>query len=143
MKKYSGWQHIGDKEWQKVSIENVKDMIERDFHHASIIIWGVRINESQDNHNFYKETNEMAHKLDKTRQTGGVRYIVGSELLEDVYTVNDFNYDGKADPIRAQKCITRLDKNVPYMITEYNGHMFPTKMQDCEERTIEHTKKTL
>ena len=136
-----GWQHIGDKAWQKVSVENVKDMIERDFHHASIIIWGVRINESQDNHDFYTETNEVAHKLDKTRQTGGVRYIVGSELLEDVYTMNDFNLDGVADPIRAQKCVTRLDKNVPYMITEYNGHMFPTKMHDCEERTIEHTRR--
>lgn len=136
-----GWQHIGDKEWQKVAIENVKDMIERDFHHASIIIWGVRINESQDNHNFYKETNKVAHKLDKTRQTGGVRYIMGSELLEDVYTMNDFNCDGVHDPIRAQKFVTKLDKNVPYMITEYNGHMFPTKMQDSEERLIEHAKR--
>ncbi len=136
-----GWQHIGGKEWQKISIENVKDMIERDFHHASIIIWGVRINESQDNHNFYKKTNKTAHKLDETRQTGGVRYITGSELLEDVYTVNDFNYDGIADPIKAQKNVTKLDKNVPYMITEYNGHMFPAKMQDCEERLIEHTKR--
>ena len=136
-----GWQHIGDKDWQKVSIENVKDMIERDFHHASIIIWGVRINESQDNHSFYKETNKVAHKLDKTRQTGGVRYIMGSELLEDVYTMNDFNCDGVNDPIRAQKFVTKLDKNVPYMITEYNGHMFPTKMQDSEERLIEHTKR--
>ncbi|CRF31935.1 Beta-galactosidase [Brachyspira suanatina] len=136
-----GWQHIGDKKWQSVSIENVKDMIERDFHHASIIIWGVRINESQDNHSFYKETNKKAHELDKTRQTGGVRYLVGSELLEDVYTMNDFNYDGVADPIRAPKFVTKLDKNVPYMITEYNGHMFPTKMQDCEERLIEHTKR--
>lgn len=136
-----GWQHIGDKDWQKVSIENVKDMIERDFHHASIIIWGVRINESKDNHSFYKETNKVAHKLDKTRQTGGVRYIMGSELLEDVYTMNDFNCDGVNDPIRAQKFVTKLDKNVPYMITEYNGHMFPTKMQDSEERLIEHTKR--
>ncbi|MEI0796825.1 glycoside hydrolase family 2 TIM barrel-domain containing protein [Brachyspira intermedia] len=136
-----GWQHIGDKQWQKVAVENVKDMIERDFHHTSIIIWGVRINESQDNHSFYKETNKTAHELDKTRQTGGVRYLVGSELLEDVYTMNDFNYDGVADPLRAQKFVTKLDKNVPYMITEYNGHMFPTKMQDCEERLIEHTKR--
>ncbi|TVL62753.1 beta-D-galactosidase [Brachyspira hyodysenteriae] len=136
-----GWQHIGDKKWQSVSIENVKDMIERDFHHASIIIWGVRINESQDNHSFYKETNKKAHELDKTRQTGGVRYLMGSELLEDVYTMNDFNYDGVADPLRAQKFVTKLDKNVPYMITEYNGHMFPTKMQDCEERLMEHTKR--
>ena len=76
-----GWQHIGDKNWQKISIENVKDMIERDFHHTSIIMWGVRINESQDNHSFYKETNRVAHKLDKTRPTGGVRYVIGSEFL--------------------------------------------------------------
>lgn len=27
------------------------------------------------------------------------------------------------------------------MITEYNGHMFPTKMQDQEERLVEHTKR--
>ena len=124
-----------------VRSSNVRDMIERDFHHPSIIIWGVRINESQDNHSFYKETNKVAHKLDKTRQTGGVRYIMGSELLEDVYTMNDFNCDGVNDPIRAQKFVTKLDKNVPYMITEYNGHMFPTKMQDSEERLIEHTKR--
>ena len=136
-----GWQHIGDKNWQKISIENVKDMIERDFHHTSIIMWGVRINESQDNHSFYKETNRVAHKLDKTRPTGGVRYVIGSEFLEDVFTVNDFNYDGKETPIKAQKFITKLNKNVPYMITEYNGHMFPTKMQDNEERLAEHTKR--
>lgn len=136
-----GWQHIGDKNWQKVSIENVKDMIERDFHHTSIIMWGVRINESKDNHNFYKETNKLARKLDKTRPTGGVRYIIGSEFLEDVFTVNDFNYDGKASPLKAQKFVTKQNKNLPYMITEYNGHMFPTKMQDNEERLAEHTKR--
>ncbi len=136
-----GWQYIGDKDWQKVAIDNVVDMIERDFHHPSIYIWGVRINESQDNHSFYKETNSVAHRLDKTRPTGGVRYIKGSELLEDVYTYNDFKHTGNNDPIDSQRFVTKLDKNVPYMITEYNGHMFPTKMQDCEERLLEHTER--
>ena len=136
-----GWQHIGNEDWKMISIENVKDMIERDFHHPSIIIWGVRINESQDNHNFYTRTNKVAHSIDNTRATGGVRYITGSEFLEDVYTMNDFNYDGMEAPLRNQKSVTKLDKNVPYMITEYNGHMFPTKMQDSEERLIEHTKR--
>jgi beta-galactosidase len=65
-------------------------MIERDWNHPSIIIWGVRINESQDDHDFYVETNALARSLDTTRQTGGVRYITESELLEDVYTMNDF-----------------------------------------------------
>ena len=49
----AGWQHIGDKEWQNKSIENVQNMIERDWNHPSIILWGVRINESPDNHEFY------------------------------------------------------------------------------------------
>ena len=48
-------------------------MIERDWNHLSIILWGVRINESPDNHEFYLRTNQMAHQLDSTRQTGGVR----------------------------------------------------------------------
>lgn len=134
-----GWQHIGNKAWQEISIQNLEDMIERDFHHPSIIIWGVRINESPDNHSFYKKTNEISKKKDKTRQTGGVRCIEGSELLEDVYMMNDFNYNGLRDPIRSQKEVTKLDYNVPYMITEYNGHMYPTKMQDGEERQMEHT----
>jgi beta-galactosidase len=79
-----GWQHIGDADWQQESIENVRRMIERDWNHPSIIIWGVRINESQDSHDFYAETNRLARELDSTRQTGGVRYLTESELLEDV-----------------------------------------------------------
>ena len=86
----AGWQHIGDKEWQNKSIENVQNMIERDWNHPSIILWGVRINESPDNHDFYLKTNQVAHQLDSTRQTGGVRKFVEGEFLEDVYTMNDF-----------------------------------------------------
>ena len=37
-----------------------------------IILWGVRINESQDDDVFYRETNRVAHELDDTRATGGV-----------------------------------------------------------------------
>ena len=59
-------------------------MITRDWHHPSIVIWGVRINESQDDHDFYIRTNRLAHELDTTRPTGGARYLLQSELLEDV-----------------------------------------------------------
>jgi beta-galactosidase len=85
-----GWQHIGDKAWQAEAIENVRRMITRDWNHPSIVLWGVRINESQDSRDFYLETNRLAHELDSTRQTGGVRYITESEFLEDVYTINEF-----------------------------------------------------
>jgi beta-galactosidase len=80
-----GWQHIGDQAWQDISVDNVRRMIRRDWNHPSIILWGVRINESKDNHDFYTRTNAMAHSLDPTRQRGGIRYFQESEFLEDVH----------------------------------------------------------
>ncbi len=52
-----GWQHIGDKAWQDLAVRNVGEMIRRDWNHPSIVLWGVRINESMDNHDFYTRTN--------------------------------------------------------------------------------------
>ncbi|WP_064712254.1 glycoside hydrolase family 2 protein [Rhizobium bangladeshense] len=146
-----GWQHIGDADWQKESIENVRRMIERDWNHPSIVIWGVRINESQDNHDFYVETNRLARELDSTRQTGGVRYLTESELLEDVYTMNDFILGNEELPganrprtvLRGQQENTGLSHKVPYLITEFNGHMHPTKIYDQEQRQAEHVRRHL
>ena len=39
-------------------------MIRRDWNHPSIVLWGVRINESADNHEFYTRTNGLARELD-------------------------------------------------------------------------------
>jgi len=122
-----GWQHIGDESWKQVSIDNVGRMIRRDWNHPSIILWGVRINESQDDHNFYIRTNALAHALDGTRQTGGIRYFQESEFLEDVFTMNDFGF-----PLQKP--------NHPrYLNTEFVGHTFPTKTTDDNERQREHT----
>jgi beta-galactosidase len=122
----SGWQHIGDEKWQALVLQELRAMIERDRNHPSIILWGVRINESPDNDEFYTNTNKLAHDLDPTRQTGGVRCFVGSSFLEDVYTYNDFS-NTVIEPVET-----------PYLITEFAGHMFPTKMWDHEERLIDH-----
>src|SRR5207248_1552919 len=88
-----GWQHIGDEAWKQVALNDVRDMIVRDRNHPCIVLWGVRINESNDDHDFYTRTNELARRLDPTRQTGGIRFNYESELLEDVFTMNDFGYD--------------------------------------------------
>ena len=131
-----GWQHIGDNDWQDQAVKNVEEMVLQYRNHPSIIIWGVRINESPDNHDFYVRTNETAHRLDPTRQTGGVRNFSRSELLEDVYTYNDFFHDGKKAGCEPKADITsNMDK--PYLITENNGHMFPTKSFDNEDRRLE------
>ena len=121
-----GWQHIGDKAWQDLAVRNVEEMVRRDWNHPAIVLWGVRINESQDNHDFYVRTNTVAHEIDDSRQTGGVRYIRESELLEDVFTLNDFGF-----PL--------MEPNHPlYLNTEFNGHMFPTKSYDNVDRVMEH-----
>ena len=133
-----GWQHIGGEEWQKQVLQDVEKMITRDRNHPSIVIWGVRINESMDHHELYSQTNALARKLDPTRQTGGVRYLQKSDFLEDVYTMNDFAHKGDNIGLRDQKEVTGLDHYVPYMVTEYNGHMYPTKKFDKEERVMEH-----
>lgn len=121
-----GWQHIGDNDWQGISLRDLEAMIVRDRNHPSIVIWGVRINESQDNEAFYRATNALARQLDPTRQTGGVRYFQNSQFLEDVFTFNDFS-NSVQEP-----------EHQPHLITEFNGHMFPTKSWDQEERLIEH-----
>ena len=132
-----GWQHIGDEKWQEQAVKNVEEMVLQYRNHPSIILWGVRINESPDNEELYTKTNEAAHRLDPTRQTGGVRNFRFSQLLEDVYTYNDFIHNGRLPGCEPKRNITP-DKNKGYMITEYCGHMFPTKPFDCEEHRLEH-----
>ncbi len=122
-----GWQHIGDEAWKQLSIDNVRRMIRRDWNHPSIILWGVRINESDDDHDFYTRTNALAHQLDPTRQTGGIRDRQNSEFLEDVFTMNDFGF-----PLKPP--------NHPrYLNTEFVGHTYPAKTIDNVERLTEHT----
>ncbi|MEM1238196.1 MAG: glycoside hydrolase family 2 TIM barrel-domain containing protein, partial [Pseudomonadota bacterium] len=146
-----GWQHIGDADWKEASLENLRAMVERDWNHPSIILWGTRINESADNDAFYERTNTLCRALDSTRQTGGVRCISESTMLEDVYTMNDFILGAEAlpganhprMPIRNQRAVTGLKQDVPYLITEYGGHMYPTQADEGEERQIAHVKTHL
>lgn len=132
-----GWQHIGDEEWKQRACDHVREMVTQYRNHPSIILWGVRINESQDDDAFYSETNRIAHELDPFRQTGGVRYIKKSHLLEDVYTYNDFLHNGRTKGLDRKKDVTS-DTGAPYLVTEFNGHMFPTKPFDDEEHRLVH-----
>jgi beta-galactosidase len=124
-----GWQHVGDAQWQDAEVRNVAEMILRDGNHPSIVLWGVRVNESADDHEFYSRTNSAARALDGSRPTGGTRYQYESELLEDVFTMNDFGF-----PLRPP--------NHPlYLNTEFCGHMYPTKQQDSLERVLEQVRR--
>lgn len=132
-----GWQNIGDDAWKEQAVINTREMVSQYRNHPSIILWGVRINESVDCDELYLRTNKEAHDLDPYRQTSGVRYLKKSSLLEDVYAFNDFSHNGKTSGCEPKKNITP-DMDKPYFISEYNGHMFPTKAYDSELHRQEH-----
>ncbi len=135
------WQHLGEGEWRENCLQNIRDMVVRDRSHPSVVMWGVRVNEGQDCDEFYAETNALARKLDPTRQTGGVRNMPRSHLLEDVYTYNDFSHAGGAVRLLPPALVTGF--KAPYLVTEHNGHMYPTKSFDREEIRREHALRHL
>ena len=131
-----GWQHIGTNEsWRNQCIENTKNMVLTERHHPSLILHGVRIDESIDDHELYEKTNEIAHKFDKYRQTIGVRNFTNSELLEDVYGYNDFVCDSLKIGLINPKKVKHQNKG--YLVTEYMGHMDPVKPTSDEQKRVE------
>ncbi len=119
-----GWQHIGDEAWQEVYKSNVREMIIRDRNHPSVVTWGVRVNESRDNHDFVTSSVAIAKELDPTRPTHGVRRgddYERSEKIEDLYTVN-YQYP-------------EIPRYTPYIITEHSvdwdGDGYPWSKDDA------------
>ena len=132
-----GWQHIGDNSWKAQAVENTREMVLQYRNHPSIILWGVRINESQDDDCFYARTNVLCRELDPSRATSGVRYIEKSSLLEDVYSYNDFSHTGSNPGCKPKRSVTP-DTGKALIISEHNGHMFPTKSWDTWSKRQEH-----
>ena len=132
-----GWQHIGDEAWKEQAVENVREMVLQYRNHPSIVLWGVRINESQDDDAFYQRTNALAHALDPSRPTSGVRYLEKSSLLEDVYAFNDFSHTGDNPGCKPKSKVT-TDMEKAFLISEHDGHMFPTKSFDPWAKRQEH-----
>ena len=131
-----GWQHIGnEKEWRDNFFVYLQKMILIQRNHPSLVAHGVRIDESQDDHELYAKANLVAHKLDPTRQTLGVRNFANSELLEDIYAYNDFSCDSMRIGLINPKKVKTQGK--PYLVTEYLGHMDPVKPTSDERTKVE------
>lgn len=132
-----GWQHIGDETWKEQAVLNTREMVMQYRNHPSIVLWGVRINESVDDDGLYSRTNALAHELDPSRPTSGVRFLEKSSFLEDVYAYNDFSHDGIKPGCKKKSSVTP-DTGKALLISECNGHMFPTKSFDPWEKRQEH-----
>ena len=103
----------------------------------------MRINESVDDDEFYTRTNALAHSLDPSRATSGVRYLEKSSLLEDVYAYNDFSHSGDNPGVKPKSKVTP-DMGKALIVSEHNGHMFPTKSfdpwQKRQEQALRHAR---
>jgi len=91
-----GWQYLGDTPWKDIAVQNVEEMIRRDRHHPSIIVWGTRINESANDPELYQRTRALAKQLDPTRPTSGSmtpssRKDWQEHWHEDVFAFDDYH----------------------------------------------------
>ncbi len=114
-----GWQYIGDAAFQDLVVENVGDMIRRDRNHASIVIWGVRVNESANDQPLYRRTTALAKQLDDSRPDSGSMTTFNhwqEEWHEDVFAMDDYHQS----PDGSVQIYPPLP-GVPYMLAETVG----------------------
>lgn len=132
-----GWQFVSrDEVWRNNYYDFIKKMVLKERNRTSLVAYGVRIDESIDDDELYKKGNQICHENDPYRQTTGVRNFKNSHLLEDFYSYNDFSCSSLKHGL--DKASTVKTKGKGYLVTEYLGHMFPTKSFDNQERRQEH-----
>jgi beta-galactosidase len=116
-----GWQYIGGPAYEDLVVQNVEDMIRRDRNHPSVIIWGVRVNESRNDQELYQRTTAAAKALDDSRPASGsmtpdARKNWQREWHEDVFAFDDYH----VAPDNSVGIDAPLP-GVPYMLAEAVG----------------------
>ena len=116
-----GFQYIGGAAWRDLVLRDVREMVIRDRNHPSVIIWGVRLNESPNDPALYGRTRQIAIELDGTRQTSGTMTPSSEktwkqEWHQDVFAFDDYHADspgvvGIRPPLQG----------VPYLVSEAVG----------------------
>lgn len=88
-----GWGYLGDEAWKQLHLENVHDMIIRDRNHPSIVIWGDRVNESQNDVELYRKSRAIAKSLDDSRPTSGSMTSGSIKTWQTMWHEDVFAYD--------------------------------------------------
>jgi beta-galactosidase len=114
-----GWHQVSTvPAWQKLVIQNVRDMVRRDRSRPSVIIWGTRLNETNDYPDLWAATRRAARELDPSRPSSGAMDTHDSSgWNEDVFGFNDYS---SAVGTGYAKLMPPLP-GVPYLITESVG----------------------
>ena len=128
-----GWGYLGDDAWKELAVRDVREMILRDRNHPSIVIWGVRINESRNDVPLFARTTELARKLDGTRPASGsmtsTTMKTREDWHEDVFALDD--YHAEADGAVG---IHPPLPGVPYMLAETVGQFNYTARKSFDSK---------
>lgn len=115
-----GWQYVGDDHWRDLAAADIENMIARDRHRPSIVVWGARLNETPDRPDFYARTEALVKRLDPSRATSGTMfgsYARSSTFQHDVFSYDDYETDiypsGERHPILLDPIPGR-----PYLVSE-------------------------
>lgn len=128
-----GWGHIGEESFKEVVKNDLDNMVINHFNHPSIVIWGTRLNESSDDDELYMYTHNRCKELDPTRPTSGARWHIGSNLIEDIYSYNDYTPREQGEfLLQEPRAVTKTEADVPYLLSEFVGALLPTRPGDDE-----------
>jgi len=115
-----GWQYVGDSDWQDQAADDMEKMILRDRHRPSIVVWGARLNETQDRPKFYARTEALVKALDPSRATSGTVYGSYSRTAtfqHDVFAYDDYNVRRDLDGDLRPDLLPPLEDR-PYLVSE-------------------------
>jgi beta-galactosidase len=116
-----GWGYLGDQPWKELLVRDVGDMVMRDRNHPSIVIWGVRVNESPNDVELYRRTTEIAKSLDGSRPTSGSMTPGSRKDWEQNWHQDVFAFDDYHAAPDGGVGIEPPTPGVPYMLAEAVG----------------------
>ncbi|GAA1560794.1 glycoside hydrolase family 2 TIM barrel-domain containing protein [Kribbella hippodromi] len=115
-----GWAYVGDSAWQELMVADVERMIRRDRNRPSVVVWGVRVNESGNHPALYRRTQELAKRLDPDRATSGamlVDHYSTDDFDQDVFAYNDYAHDENGARLLPPLA------GIPFLVTEAIGSL--------------------
>lgn len=116
-----GFQYIGGAAFQELVLRDVREMVTRDRNHPSVIIWGVRLNESPNDPELYGRTRAIAMELDGTRQTSGTMTPASERTWKQKWHQDVFAFDDYHAASPGVVGIRPPLPGVPYLVSEALG----------------------
>ena len=134
-----GWGFVGGDEFKELVVEDVRNMVMRDRHRPSIIIWGVQVNESDRDPALWGRTRDLAYELDGTRQTSGSSTSRSlTDWVQDVLAYDDYGHS------RGNATISAPTAGIPYLVSESVGALSgPPGYRRIDNQSVLQTQSRL